>query len=110
MQAEATIKKRQRGIGKTAIEKYRVRFDDDWIETKEVEEETHYVLKTLEEYRPATVIFEGEGRTFRLGQNMSPRSDLPYYDVVNYLLQIDYVAAKQIFRQELWLCAFPNHR
>ena len=30
---------------------------------------------------------QGEGRTFRLGQNTRPRADLPYYQVDNYLLQ-----------------------
>lgn len=58
-QSEETIKKRQRGIGKTAIQKYRERFDDDWIETREVKGVTYYQLKTLEEYRP---LFEEAGK------------------------------------------------
>ena len=58
-QSEKTISKRQRGIGRSAIEKYRARFGDDWIETRKVKEETYYVLKTLEEYRP---LFEEEGK------------------------------------------------
>ena len=37
-----------------------------------------------------TLVIEGQGRTYRLGQNKSPRSDLPYYEVENYQLHIDY--------------------
>ncbi|MBD93789.1 MAG: hypothetical protein CL482_05980 [Acidobacteria bacterium] len=38
----------------------------------------------------AALTVEGQGRTFRLGQNTRPRADLPYYQVENYLLQVDY--------------------
>ena len=37
-----------------------------------------------------TLVIEGQGRTYRLGQNKSPSSDLPYYEVENYRLHIDY--------------------
>ncbi|MFV1995252.1 MAG: PHP domain-containing protein, partial [Verrucomicrobiales bacterium] len=46
-QSVQTINKRQRGIGRTAIQKYRARFGDDWIETREVDGVTYYQLKTL---------------------------------------------------------------
>ncbi len=45
-------------------------------------------LRSVSQTTALTV--EGEGRTFRLGQNTRPRADLPYYQVENYLLQVDY--------------------
>ncbi len=57
--AESTIKKRQRAVGKTAIQKYRERFPKDWIETKDIKGVPYFRLKTLEEFRP---LFEEEGK------------------------------------------------
>ncbi len=37
-----------------------------------------------------TLVLEGQGQTYRLGQNKSPRSDLPHYEVENYRLQVDF--------------------
>ncbi len=45
-------------------------------------------LRTVRQTTALTLT--GEGRTFRLGQNTRPRSELPYYEVADYLLQIDY--------------------
>ena len=45
-------------------------------------------LRALRE--TTTLVIDGQGRTYRLGQNKSPRSDLPYYEVENYRLQIDF--------------------
>ena len=47
-----------------------------------------------------TLVLEGQGRTYRLGQNKSPRSDLPYYEVENYLLQIDFANERWRLRQD----------
>ena len=48
----------------------------------------------------ATLVIEGEGRTFRLGQNMSPSADLPYYEVENYQLHIDFANERWRLRQD----------
>ena len=47
-----------------------------------------------------TLVIEGQGRTYRLGQNKSPRSDLPYYEVENYLLQIDFANERWRLHQD----------
>ena len=47
-----------------------------------------------------TLLIEGQGRTYRLGQNKSPRSDLPYYEVENYRLHIDYTNERWRLRQD----------
>ena len=47
-----------------------------------------------------TLVIAGQGRTYRLGQNKSPRSDLPYYEVENYRLQIDYTNERWRLRQD----------
>ncbi len=54
-------------------------------------EDTAEAMGSLRAVREmATLVIEGQGRTFRLGQNMSPRADLPYYEVENYQLQVDF--------------------
>ena len=45
-------------------------------------------LRALRE--TTTLAIDGQGRTYRLGQNKSPRADLPYYEVENYRLHIDF--------------------
>ena len=45
------IKKRQRALGRDALSKYRERYGDDWVETRERKEATEIRLKPLEEYR-----------------------------------------------------------
>jgi len=47
-----------------------------------------------------TLVIEGQGRTYRIGQNKSPRSDLPYYEVENYRLQIDFANERWQLRQD----------
>ena len=47
-----------------------------------------------------TLVIEGQGRTYRIGQNKSPRSDLPYYEVENYRLQIDFANERWRLRQD----------
>lgn len=47
-----------------------------------------------------TLVIEGQGRTYRLGQNKSPRADLPYYEVENYRLQIDFANKRWRLRQD----------
>ena len=47
-----------------------------------------------------TLVLEGQGRTYRLGQNKSPRSDLPYYEVENYRLQVDFANERWRLRQD----------
>ena len=46
------------------------------------------------------VVIEGQGRTYRLGQNMRPQADLPYYEVANYQRQIDYANQRWQVRQD----------
>ena len=48
----------------------------------------------------ATLVMEGQGRTFRLGQNMNPQADLPYYEIENYRLQIDFANERWQLRQD----------
>ena len=55
-------------------------------------------LRSVRQTTALTV--EGEGRTFRLGQNSRPRADLPYYEVANYLLQVDYANQRWRLRQD----------
>ncbi len=47
-----------------------------------------------------TLVLEGQGRTSRLGQNKSPRADLPYYDIENYRMQIDFANERWTVRQD----------
>ena len=46
------------------------------------------------------MVLEGSGRTYRLGQNMAPRSDLPYYEIENYRLQLDFANRRWQLRQD----------
>lgn len=46
------IKGRQRVEGPGAYEKYRARFGEDWIETREKDGQTEVRLKRIDEYRP----------------------------------------------------------
>ena len=55
-------------------------------------------LRALRE--TTTLVIDGQGRTYRLGQNKSPRSDLPYYEVENYRLQIDFANERWRLRQD----------
>jgi hypothetical protein len=49
--SEAAIAKRQLALGKTAMQKYRERFGDKWVETRQREGAAEVRLKKLEEYR-----------------------------------------------------------
>ncbi len=57
--SEPAIEKRRRILGKTTMEKYRARFGDEWVTTREKDGETEVRLKKLEEYRPK---FEEPGK------------------------------------------------
>ena len=46
------------------------------------------------------IVIEGQGRTYRLGQNTRPQADLPYYEVANYQRQIDYANQRWQVRQD----------
>ena len=46
------------------------------------------------------VVLEGSGRTYRLGQNPTPRADLPYYEIENYRLQLDFANQRWQLRQD----------
>ncbi len=64
-------------------------------------EDTAEAMGSLRAVREmATLVIEGQGRTFRLGQNMSPRADLPYYEVENYQLHIDFANERWRLRQD----------
>ena len=67
-------------------------------------------LRALRE--TTTLVIDGQGRTYRLGQNKSPRSDLPYYEVENYRLQIDFANERWRLRQDrtsTFLTGSPLH-
>ena len=54
-------------------------------------EDAAEAMGSLRTVRETTgVLLEGQGRTYRLGQNMRPRADLPFYEVENYQLQVDF--------------------
>ena len=46
------------------------------------------------------VVLEGTGRTYRLGQNSTPRADLPYYEIENYRLELDFANQRWQVRQD----------
>lgn len=46
------LEKRRKALGKTTMEKYRARFGDDWVTTREKDGVTEVRLKKLAEYRP----------------------------------------------------------
>ena len=46
------------------------------------------------------MVLEGSGRTYRLGQNLTPRADLPYYEIENYRLQLDFENRRWQLRQD----------
>lgn len=49
--SEAAIQKRKKSLGKTTLEKYRARFGDEWVTTRQMEGQNEVRLKKLEEYR-----------------------------------------------------------
>lgn len=49
--SEPAIAKRKKSLGKTTLEKYRARFGDEWVTTRQMEGQTEVRLKKLEEYR-----------------------------------------------------------
>ncbi|MBE2284770.1 MAG: hypothetical protein IAE77_15025 [Prosthecobacter sp.] len=46
------VEKRRKALGKTTMDKYRARFGDEWVTTREKDGVTEVRLKKLEEYRP----------------------------------------------------------
>ncbi len=64
-------------------------------------EDTAEAMGSLRAVRETTtLVLEGQGRTYRLGQNKSPRADLPYYEVENYKLQVDFANERWRLRQD----------
>jgi hypothetical protein len=53
------VEKRRKALGKTTMDKYRARFGDAWVTTREKDGVTEVRLKKLEEYRPK---FEEPGK------------------------------------------------
>lgn len=56
---EAAIIKRKLALGKSTMDKYRERFGDAWVETRQTDGKTEVRLKKLEEYR---TLFEKPGQ------------------------------------------------
>ncbi len=54
-----SIQKRQKALGRSALEKYQKKYDQDWVETREVEGRTQVRLKKISEFRP---LFEEPGK------------------------------------------------
>lgn len=50
--AVPTVEKKRKALGKPTMEKYRARFGDEWVTTREKDGVTEVRLKKLEEYRP----------------------------------------------------------
>lgn len=46
------VEKRRKALGKATLDKYRARFGDEWVTTREKDGVTEVRLKKLEEYRP----------------------------------------------------------
>ncbi len=64
-------------------------------------EETAEAMGSLRAVRETmTLVLEGQGQTYRLGQNKSPRSDLPHYEVENYRLHVDFANERWRVRQD----------
>jgi len=65
-------------------------------------EDTAEALGSLRAVRDTTtlVIADGQGQVWRLGQNQGPRSDLPYYEIANYELAIDFANDRWRLRQD----------
>lgn len=53
------VEKRRKALGKTTMDKYRARFGDEWVTTRDKDGVTEVRLKKLEEYRPK---FEEPGK------------------------------------------------
>lgn len=54
-------------------------------------EEAAEAMGSLRAVRETTSLaLEGAGRVYRLGQNERPQAELPYYEIENYNLQLDY--------------------
>ncbi|MCX6838343.1 MAG: hypothetical protein NTX35_11110 [Verrucomicrobia bacterium] len=53
------VEKRRKALGKTTMDKYRARFGDEWVTTRDQDGVTEVRLKKLEEYRP---MFEEQGK------------------------------------------------
>ena len=53
------VRKRQKALGRSALQKYQRRFGNDWVELRENGGKTEVRLKTLREFRP---LFEEEGK------------------------------------------------
>ncbi len=56
---ESVIEKKKIALGPKVLDKYKARFGNEWVETREVSGNTEVRLKTLEEYRPR---FEEPGK------------------------------------------------
>ena len=54
----AAVEKRRKALGKTTMEKYRARFGEPWVETRDMDGQPAVRLKKLSEYRP---LFEKPG-------------------------------------------------
>ena len=52
------VEKRRKALGKTTMEKYRARFGEPWVETRDMDGQPAVRLKKLSEYRP---LFEKPG-------------------------------------------------
>jgi glyoxylase-like metal-dependent hydrolase (beta-lactamase superfamily II) len=62
--------------------------------------------------KTTTVVFEGEGQMYRFGQNKGPRTDLPFYEVANYMREVDFVNQRWRVRQDrtsTFLTGNPEH-
>lgn len=46
------------------------------------------------------MVVEGQGRTYRLGQNSTPSAELDYYEIENYQLQLDFANQRWQIRQD----------
>jgi glyoxylase-like metal-dependent hydrolase (beta-lactamase superfamily II) len=58
-------------------------------------------MGSLRSVRETTsLVLEGQGRNYRLGQNKGPRSDLPFYEVENYRLEVDFANERWRVRQD----------
>jgi len=57
-------------------------------------------LRAVRETTGVVMEGQGQGRTYRLGQNLRPTAELPYYEVENYRLQIDFANQRWQVRQD----------
>lgn len=107
--SEAAILKRKLAMGKSAMQKYRERFGDTWVETRQGQAGPEVRLKMLEEYRPK---FESPGEfllvpaeeisaNFAVNEKIKAPIHLVAFNLKEAIKPVDGTSFKDVIRKNL---------